>query len=80
MAINVDSITPNSADTPVRNSSTIDRPADTRRADEARNTDKENLTRADERRLQENQASKEDRAPSRSQEGNMIGLNINTTA
>lgn len=81
MSINVDSLTPNSVDTPVRNSSTIDRPADTRRADEAKNTDKENLTRADERRLQEAQASKEERAvPARSREGNAIGLNINTTA
>lgn len=82
MSINVNALTPNSVDTPVRNSSTIDRPADTRRADEARNTDKENLTRADERRLQEAQASKEERAPlpARAREGNAIGLNINTTA
>lgn len=80
MAINVDALTPHSSDTPVRTSSTIDRPSDTRRADEARNTDKDNVTRADERRLQENQASKEARTPTRSQEGNLMGLNINTSA
>lgn len=80
MAINVDALTPNSAETPVRSSSTINQASDSRRTDEARNTDKENVTRADERRLQESQAAKEERPVVRSREGNVIGTNINTIA
>lgn len=80
MAINVDSVTPNILDNPVRNSATIDRPADTRTKVESKDTDKENLERADERRLQETQQAKEERSPTRSQDGNVIGTIINTVA
>lgn len=79
MTISVNSVTSNTSDTPLQTSLTINKPADTRRAEERRDTDKENLERAEERRVQENRAAYDVRQ-ARSHDGNVIGTTINTTA
>jgi hypothetical protein len=79
MTMNVNAVTSNTNDTPVQSSVTINKPADTRRLEERREVDKENLERAEERRVQENRAAFEPR-PSLGQAGNVIGTTINTIA
>lgn len=68
-----------SSQTPVHTSVTIDRPADRRRPEATQDTDKENLRRAEERRVAETRSQVEAR-PTRSAEGKWIGTTISTVA
>jgi hypothetical protein len=79
MTINVNAALFNRNETPLQTSLTINKPADTRSIEQRRDTDRENLERADERRLQENRAANEVR-PQLAKEGHVIGTTINTTA
>lgn len=79
MAMNVNAVTSDTTVTPTQSSTTINQPADTRRTEERRDTDAENLRRAEERRVQESRAAYDVRQP-RGLEGNVIGTTINTIA
>ncbi len=77
MTMNVNTVTSNTNETPIQTSVTINKPADTRKAEERRQTQTENLERAEERRVQEKRAAYDVRQP-RAHEGNVIGTTVNT--
>lgn len=79
MTMNINAVTSNTTTTPTQASVTINQPADTRKIAERKDVDKENLERAEERRVSENRAAYDVRQ-ARDQNGNVIGTTINTTA
>lgn len=77
--MSINPIAASSTNTPVQTSVTIERPADNRRTEETRDTDKENLERAEERRVSEARANP-NTAPTRTAEGRWVGTTISTVA